>query len=118
MEELIEWHEKHAKDNAKVFRATERCAAGIIQAMQHFQFIPNISPRDLSWQELSKKDKQPEDETSRVAYEIVEYQLYLAKWLRGQVANDDSGFWRLKHTLVSGCFKLCCQPLICLRCPN
>ncbi|CAM6100642.1 unnamed protein product [Calypogeia fissa] len=99
MEELIQWHEKHAKDNAKVFRATERCAAGIIQAMQHFNFTPNIPPRDLSWQELSKKDTQPKDETSRVACEIVEYQIYLEKWLRGQVDTSDSGFWRLIHTM-------------------
>lgn len=99
MEELIQWHEKNAKDNANVFRATERCAAGIIQAMQHFNFTPNTPPRDLNWQELSKKDTQPEDELSRVAPEIVEYQLYLEKWFRGQIENSDAGFWRLKYTM-------------------
>jgi hypothetical protein len=107
MEELVQWHEKHAVNNAQILRATERCAAGIIQAMQYFNFTPNIPPRDLSPQQLLQKDVQSENMISRVAAEVVEYQLYLEKWIRGEVDNSDGSFRRLTHTMVRYEFHLC-----------
>lgn len=39
MEELRAWHqEQSSEDKEHVFAATERCAAGIMQAMDKFQF--------------------------------------------------------------------------------
>ncbi|CAI5495792.1 unnamed protein product [Closterium sp. Naga37s-1] len=39
MEELVEWHRAHHSTD-HVFRATKRCAGGIIEAIKHFKFGP------------------------------------------------------------------------------
>ncbi|GJP34722.1 hypothetical protein CLOM_g3155 [Closterium sp. NIES-68] len=39
MEELVEWHRAHHSTD-HVFRATKRCAGGIIEAINHFKFGP------------------------------------------------------------------------------
>ncbi|CAI5995766.1 unnamed protein product [Closterium sp. NIES-65] len=39
MEELVEWHRAHHSTD-HVFRATKRCAGGIIEAINHFKFDP------------------------------------------------------------------------------
>eukprot|EP00897_Mesotaenium_endlicherianum_P010789 jgi/Mesen1/9739/ME000695S09049 len=47
MEELVSWHaSRDAGSTAHIFRATERCASGILQAMRHFRFLASPSPRD------------------------------------------------------------------------
>ncbi|KAJ7299219.1 hypothetical protein O6H91_Y272500 [Diphasiastrum complanatum] len=95
-EELLEWHAKNAKDNPKIFKATERCAAGIIQALQHFDFRPNISPRDY----VGLNSRQsPATGYFAVGHEIVEYYLLFEKWFRGEVENSEEIFQHLKHSL-------------------
>eukprot|EP00475_Leptophrys_vorax_P000767 TRINITY_DN10420_c0_g1_i1.p1 TRINITY_DN10420_c0_g1~~TRINITY_DN10420_c0_g1_i1.p1 ORF type:complete len:354 (+),score=-0.51 TRINITY_DN10420_c0_g1_i1:38-1099(+) len=39
MEELVAWYDAH-KDTRHVFRATQRCAGGIVQAIEHFKLKP------------------------------------------------------------------------------
>ncbi|BBN09473.1 sucrose-6-phosphatase [Marchantia polymorpha subsp. ruderalis] len=99
-EELLQWHEQNAKSRSNVFLATERCAAGIIQAMQHFNFTPNISPRDLPTPLI--KEATPEGAIA-VAHEIVEFQLLFERWFKGAVENSDEVFQRLKATLLPEC---------------
>lgn len=42
MDELVQWYEKQSsKDH--VFRATKRCASGIVQAIEHFHFLQATS---------------------------------------------------------------------------
>lgn len=37
MEELVEWYSAHSKTD-HIFRATKRCAGGIMEAIEHFKF--------------------------------------------------------------------------------
>ena len=99
-DELVEWHDEHVGDKSHVFRATERCAAGILQAMQHFDLQPNESPRDRHVP-LSVHDKlAPKVDAVAVAHEVVEYLMLVEQWLRGDTDCSEEVFRRLKFSLV------------------
>lgn len=101
-DELLQWHSDQVGDKSHVFVATERCAAGIIEAMKHFNLQPSVSPRDRSVP-LSVHDKlSPKANAGAVAREVVEYLLLTEQWLRGDVDASDQVFRRLKFGLV-GC---------------
>ncbi|KAL3689572.1 hypothetical protein R1sor_015881 [Riccia sorocarpa] len=100
-EELVEWHKRNAQNTTTIFRATKRCAAGIIEAMEHFKFAPNVSLRDLPTS--LKKEVQPKDDITAVAHEIVEYQLHYERWLKGAVENKEEEFQRLKAPVLPEC---------------
>ena len=101
-DELLQWHADHVGDKSHIFVATERCAAGIIQAMQHFDLQPNVTPRDRSVP-LSVYDRlAPKADAGAVAREVVEYLLLAEQWLRGDIDASDEAFRRLKFGLV-GC---------------
>eukprot|EP00246_Nothoceros_aenigmaticus_P001273 TRINITY_DN11759_c0_g1_i1.p1 TRINITY_DN11759_c0_g1~~TRINITY_DN11759_c0_g1_i1.p1 ORF type:complete len:423 (-),score=57.13 TRINITY_DN11759_c0_g1_i1:301-1569(-) len=85
-EELLQWHAENAKDNAKVFLATERCAAGILQALKHFQVEPNVSPRDISL--LSNPFHLEPGSPAAPAHTIVEKLVVHEQYLRGEIENS------------------------------
>lgn len=89
-EELLQWHAANAKDNPKIIHASERCAAGIIQAIGHFSLGPNISPRDVT--DLSDSKLENFDP----AYEVVKFYLFFERWRRAEVENPEPYLENLK----------------------
>ncbi|XP_052198220.1 sucrose-phosphatase 2 [Diospyros lotus] len=98
-EELLQWHAENAKDNPKVIHATERCAAGIIQAIGHFNLGASTSPRDVSHSLNSVS------ENSGPGHEIVKFFLFLERWRRGEMEFSEAYLSGLKaHSLPSFVF--------------
>ncbi|KAH7421183.1 hypothetical protein KP509_13G044300 [Ceratopteris richardii] len=99
-EELLRWYAENGQGNPHIFRATERCAAGIIQAMQHFDFQRNISPRD----KVQLLDgKYHSDEHAQVAQFIIEFHLLWERWELGKVEESEAIFKLLKDSMVCAC---------------
>ncbi|KAG6596640.1 Sucrose-phosphatase 1, partial [Cucurbita argyrosperma subsp. sororia] len=73
-EELLQWHAENAKDNSKIIHASERCAAGIIQAISHFNLGPSTSLRDVK--DFLNSNLEPES----IGHEIVKFYLFYEKW--------------------------------------
>lgn len=93
-EELLQWHAQNAKGNPKIIHATERCAAGIIQAIGHFNLGPSISPRDArDFTECQLENVNP-------GHEIVKFYLFYERWRRGEVENSESYYASLKSVCV------------------
>uniref|UniRef100_A0A5B7B1T5 Sucrose-phosphatase n=1 Tax=Davidia involucrata TaxID=16924 RepID=A0A5B7B1T5_DAVIN len=90
LEELLQWYAENAKDNPKIIHATERCAAGIIQAIGHFNLGPSTSPRDVTDFPDSKL------ENLDPAHEIVEFYLFLERWRCAEVENSELRLASLK----------------------
>lgn len=82
-EELLQWHAENAKDNPKVIHATERCAAGIIQAIGHFKLGPNTSPRDVLDLSSCRKDN------FSPWHEVVMFYMLYERWRRAEVRNSE-----------------------------
>ena len=99
MEELLKWHSEHTGDKSHIYLAKERCAAGILEAMKHFNLQPNVSPRDrpLSFETLGEVSELT---VSNVVHEVVDYLLLMEGWLKANVENSDTVFRRLKVSLV------------------
>ncbi|KAH9604777.1 hypothetical protein KSS87_004294 [Heliosperma pusillum] len=89
-EELLQWFAQNGKGNPKIIHATERCAAGIIQAIGHFGLGPNISPRDVvDFNDCPLKCVNP-------GHEIVKFYLFYERWRRGEVDNSEAYYSSLK----------------------
>lgn len=82
-EELLQWHAANAKDSPKIIHASERCAAGIIEAIGHFKLGPSKPLRDFV--DLS----EPKMEKVNPAYEVVKLYLFLERWRRAEVDNSE-----------------------------
>ncbi|XP_072994335.1 sucrose-phosphatase 2-like isoform X1 [Typha latifolia] len=89
-EELLQWHAENAKNNPKIIHATERCAAGIIQAIGHFKLGPNISPRDVV------DFSPPEGDNVKPAHEIVKFYMFYERWRRAEVEKSEFVIQSLK----------------------
>ncbi|KAK0585993.1 hypothetical protein LWI29_037508 [Acer saccharum] len=83
-EELLQWHAENAKDNPKIIHATERCAAGIIQAIGHFNLGPSTSPRDVT------DFSDSELENVNPGHDVVKFYLFYERWRRAEVENCET----------------------------
>ncbi|XP_018851148.1 probable sucrose-phosphatase 2 isoform X1 [Juglans regia] len=89
-EELLQWHAENAKNNPKIIHATERCAAGIIQAIGHFSLGPNTSPRDvMDFLHFKLENVNP-------GHEVVKFYLFYERWRRAEVENSEPYLASLK----------------------
>lgn len=94
-EELLQWYAENAHRNSNILHATERCAAGIIQAIGNFHLGPNVSPRDFKdFQKCKVKNFSP-------AHEVVKFYLFYERWRRAEVEKSEQYFQNLKSVFVS-----------------
>uniref|UniRef100_A0A1D1Z492 Sucrose-phosphatase n=1 Tax=Anthurium amnicola TaxID=1678845 RepID=A0A1D1Z492_9ARAE len=82
-EELLQWYAENGKNNPKIIHATERCAAGIIQAIGHFKLGPNISPRDIM--DLSSCEL----ENFTPGLEVVKFYILYERWRRAEIESSE-----------------------------
>lgn len=78
-EELLQWHAENAKGNPNIIHATERCAAGIIQAIGQFNLGPSKSPRDIT------NPLETISEKFEPGHDIVTFYLFLERWRRAEM---------------------------------
>eukprot|EP00258_Populus_trichocarpa_P047148 XP_024463167.1 sucrose-phosphatase 1 isoform X2 [Populus trichocarpa] len=81
-EELLRWHAENARNNPNIIHATERCAAGIIQAIGNFSLGPNVSPRDI------RDFQKCKVEIFSSGHEVVKFYLFYERWRRAEVAKN------------------------------
>lgn len=81
-EELLRWHAENARNNPNIIHATERCAAGIIQAIGNFRLGPNVSPRDI------RDFQKCKVEIFNSGHEVVKFYLFYERWRRAEVAKN------------------------------
>ncbi|XP_022640899.1 probable sucrose-phosphatase 2 isoform X3 [Vigna radiata var. radiata] len=79
-EELLHWYTENARSNPQIIHATERCAAGILQAIGDFSLGPNVSPRDIGDCMSSGKVLGP-------SHEVVMFYIFYERWRCGEVEN-------------------------------
>ncbi|KAK3228596.1 hypothetical protein Dsin_000477 [Dipteronia sinensis] len=83
LEELLQWHAENAKNNPRIIHATERCAAGIIQAIGIFGLGPNVSLRDISDFQTCKV------EIFSTGHEVVKFYLLYERWRRADIEKSE-----------------------------
>ncbi|XP_057848709.2 sucrose-phosphatase 1 [Cryptomeria japonica] len=105
-EELIQWYKSHNFIN-KVYHASERCAGGIIQALQNFNFGPHYTSREKiknNQFDYPEADLQTERLLGDGAAkrEVIEFNLFLEMWLNGHIENNDKSYQRVMGVIAKG----------------
>lgn len=96
-EELLQWYSAHMKNNPNIIHATERCAAGIIQAIGRFGLGPIVSPRDvMDFQKFNVENINP-------VYEVVKFYLFYERWRCAEVQKSEHHLQKLKSMFHSLC---------------
>lgn len=93
-EELLHWYTENARSNPQIIHATERCAAGILQAIGDFSLGPNVSPRDIGDCMSSGKVLGP-------SHEVVMFYIFYERWRCGEVENPKQYMHNFKSIFVS-----------------
>ena len=94
-EELLQWYSDNARNNPNIIHATERCAAGIIQAMGRFGLGANVSPRDIRDFKLCKVG------IVNPGYEVVKFYLFYERWRHAEVQKSEHHLRTIKSVSVS-----------------
>lgn len=105
-EELLQWYKSHSSIN-EVYHASERCAGGIIQALQYFDFGPHNTPREKIKNnefDYTEADLQTERllEDGTAKREVIEFNLFLEMWLNGHIQNNDKTYQRVMGVIAKG----------------
>lgn len=102
---MLQWHAENAKGNPKIIHATERCAAGIIQAIGHFQLGTNSSPRDVvDFSTCNEGNPSP-------GYEVVKFYILYERWRRAELPKTEC-FSTLEKTCVCHIHLQFCEPFV------
>lgn len=92
---MLQWYEENAKGKQQIIHATERCAAGIIQAIGNFSLGPNVSPRDIGeYEKFNGKVLNP-------GHEVVKFYIFYERWRCGHVENSEQCMQNLETFFVS-----------------
>ncbi|XP_027367730.1 sucrose-phosphatase 1-like isoform X2 [Abrus precatorius] len=94
LEELLQWYAENARGNPQIIHATERCAAGIVQAIGNFSLGPNVSPRDI-------RESLFKWEVLNPSHEVVMFYLFYERWRRGEVENPEQCIQNFKAVFHS-----------------
>ncbi|KAJ8900024.1 hypothetical protein K2173_024138 [Erythroxylum novogranatense] len=93
-EELLRWHAENASNNPNIIHATERCAAGVIQAIGKFHLGPAVSPRDITdFQTCMVEIFSP-------GFEVVKFYLFYERWRRAEVEKPEECMRHFKSILL------------------
>lgn len=107
MEELKHWYKENGKYNNRLYQAKERCAGGIVEALEKLSLGPHLSPRDrmgpngIQPSVLASENGQPKG-SGLAQREVVEFNTFFEKWINGEVPNDSETFQRLTSVIAPG----------------
>jgi hypothetical protein len=108
MEELKHWYKENGKHNNRLYQAKERCAGGIVEALEKLSLGPHLSPRDrmgpngIQPSVPASENGQPKG-SGLAQREVVEFNTFFEKWINGEAPNDSETFQRLTSVIVSFC---------------